>query len=241
MMSEEQHWRMKMVGITQEQWDWINAADHDPKCPAELPPFREWFTEYARIKNKRGEMIAPSLNEDQLKFVEVAEWCLENERPIRILWVSQPQMGRTTLTLAFMYWMAKRNRIYGISMGNYSQRDQTKIILYRLDGALNNGDPLIIGTGSRFDVMPISSMELRSETVNALHINLNGQNMKNGVYDLKLLMNVPTEGSCVVIEGRSEDRNISFMEGLWENAIPFEDFKKDRGWRNGYVKIFSPD
>lgn len=84
--------------------------------------FRYWAETYARIKNKDGQLEAWRLNHLQKQFADAIEWCLDHDRPMRIITLKPRQKGSSTGWMGVVAWISRvLCREVLIVGGEYSQ------------------------------------------------------------------------------------------------------------------------
>jgi len=231
-----------------------------------------WFETEGHIIDKSGtECGSRSVEGKNLKanwlqkrIFEIAQWCLDNKQPCRLLVYKPRQKGCSTGTMALAYWWSRRQRSNCLLMGgqysqvdnlwgifsHYAQRDsfQWGNEIVRL-----NADNAEFSNGSEWQWETARDAEAgRSGTYQVAVLTEVARWAEQGVANASKVLNgvqncVPKlPGTLVIMETTVKGGFGEFFlkwQGDKEKNVPgavsFEDFK--RGKRgNGWIKVFAP-
>lgn len=200
----------------------------------------------------------------QRRLFEVAQWCLENNEPCRLLVYKPRQKGCSTGTMGLAYWWSRRMRSNCLLMGgqyaqvdnlwgiftHYAQRDSFD---WGNDIVTLNQDYAKFSNGSEWQWETARDPEAgRSGTYQVALLTEVARWAEQGVSNASKVLNgvqncVPKlPGTLVILEttvkGGFGEFYLKWQGEKAKNipgAVSFEDFK--RGKRgNGWIKIFAP-
>jgi len=200
----------------------------------------------------------------QRRLFEVAQWCLENNEPCRLLVYKPRQKGCSTGTMGLAYWWSRRTRSNCLLMGgqyaqvdnlwgifsHYAQRDSFD---WGNDIVTLNQDYAKFSNGSEWQWETARDPEAgRSGTYQVALLTEVARWAEQGVSNASKVLNgvqncVPKlPGTLVILEttvkGGFGEFYLKWQGDKAKNipgAVSFEDFK--RGKRgNGWIKIFAP-
>lgn len=231
-----------------------------------------WFETEGHIIDKLGrengsrslDGVPLKANWLQRRLFEIAQWCLDNEQPCRLLVYKPRQKGCSTGTMALAYWWSRRQRSNCLLMGgqysqvenlwgiftHYAQRDSFEwgntITKLNTDHAeFSNGsawqwetarDPEAGRSGTYQVVLATEVARWSEQGVS------NASKVLNGVQNC-----VPKQPGTLVIMETTVKGGFGEFFLKWQGdkdknipgAVTFEDFK--RGKRgNGWIKVFAP-
>lgn len=231
-----------------------------------------WFETEGHIIDKAGvergsrslEGASLTANWLQKRIFEIAQWCLDNNEPCRLLVYKPRQKGCSTGTMALAYWWSRRQRSNCLLMGgqysqvenlwgiftHYAQRDSFD---WGNDVSRLNTDNAEFSNGSQWQWETARDPEAgRSGTYQVAVLTEVARWAEQGVSNASKVLNgvqncVPKlPGTLVIMETTVKGGFGEFFlkwQGDKEKNVPgavaFEDFK--RGKRgNGWIKVFAP-
>jgi hypothetical protein len=218
--------------------------------------FANWFSAYARIKDKRGKIVQPILNPMQQEICDAIGWCLTNNRPIRLVILKPRQVGLSTIIVAALYWFMLTRSIEGCVIGG--QDDQVKSLWeyfkrYASTDLMNWGiskdvqaEKAVFSNGSR--CLHETAGDPEAGRGNAFHFVLCTEAARwreGGVCDADqvlagILSCVPMlPETCVVLESTARGPTGPFYE-YYQSAVSLEEAKAGEWADSGFIKIFSP-
>jgi hypothetical protein len=230
-----------------------------------------WFETEGHIIDKEGVEHGPKSFEGknleanwlQKRIFQIAQWCLENKQPCRLLVYKPRQKGCSTGTLALAYWWSRRQRSNCLLMGgkykqvanlwgifdHYHARDT-------IDwghGGTVNAESAEFGNGSAWQWETAQDPNAgRSGTFQVALLTEVARWAEQGVANAPKVLNgvqncVPkAPGTLVIMEttvkggfGEFYNKWVGDKDKNVPGAVSFEDFK--RGKRgNGWIKVFAP-
>ncbi len=230
-----------------------------------------WFEGYGHIIDKAGNECGV-LSQDgkplkanylQRKLFEIAQWCLDNNEPCRLLVYKPRQKGCSTGTMGLCYWWTRRQRASALLMGGqYSQVENLWGILghYAARDTFDWGHDMVVntesaecGNGSKWAWETARDPEAgRSGTYQVALLTEVARWSEQGVSNASKVLNgvqncVPKQpGTLVILEttvkggfGVFYQKWVGDKEKNIPGAVTFEEYK--RGKRgNGWIKVFAP-
>lgn len=217
--------------------------------------------------NERGidsfEGLALHANWLQRRIFEIAQWCLDNNVPCRLLVYKPRQKGCSTGTMGLAYWWSRRMRCNCLLMGGqYSQVENLWGIMshYHARDRFDWGNDMTVLTdkatctnGSEWQWETARDSEAgRSGTYQVAVLTEVARWSEQGISNASVVLNgvqncVPKlPGTLVILETTVKGGFGEFFH-KWQGdreknvpgAVTFEEFK--RGKRgNGWIKVFAP-
>ena len=216
--------------------------------------FGAWIATYGVIQPKEGELQPVTLNILQERFIEVAAWCLANNKPIRLILLKPRQRGCSTISVGFMRWWMQRFRARGCVIGSqYKDVDSLWKILnvYHDNDTFNWSNPGKINerkavweNGSSIEWATAKNKNAgRSGTFQGLicteaaRWENDGKAAAAAVLSgiLKCVGN--NAKTFIILESTGAGPVGPFYE-KWNAAVDFEDFKAGKEG-NGFIRIFA--
>jgi hypothetical protein len=231
-----------------------------------------WFETEGHIIDKaaveRGarseDGVALHANWLQKRLFEIAQWCLDNNEPCRLLVYKPRQKGCSTGTMALAYWWSRRQRSNCLLMGGqYSQVENLWGIFshyaskdrFEWGNSIEklNTDSATFSNGSEWQWETARDPEAgRSGTYQVAVLTEVARWAEQGVANASKVLNgvqncVPKiPGTLVIMEttvkggfGEFYHKWVGDKDKNVPGAVSFEDFK--RGKRgNGWIKVFAP-
>lgn len=231
-----------------------------------------WFETEGHIIDKAGaERGSRSVDGQPLqanwlqkRIFEIAQWCLDNGQPCRLLVYKPRQKGCSTGTMALAYWWSRRQRSNCLLMGgqysqvenlwgifsHYAQRDSFQ---WGNDIVRLNADNAEFSNGSEWQWETARDAEAgRSGTYQVAVLTEVARWAEQGVANASKVLNgvqncVPKLPGTLVIMETTVKGGFGEFFFKWQGdkdknvpgAVSFEDFK--RGKRgNGWIKVFAP-
>lgn len=230
-----------------------------------------WFETEGHIIDKSGaergwhsqDGIPLQANWLQRRLFEVAQWCLDNGEPCRLLVYKPRQKGCSTGTMALAYWWSRRQRSNCLLMGGqYSQVENLWGIFshYAARDRFQWGHDIVVnsetaklGNGSQWQWETAGDPEAgRSGTYQVVLCTEVARWAEQGVANASGVLNgvqncVPKlPGTLVILEttvkggfGEFYHKWVGDKEKNIPGAVSFEDFKRGKKG-NGWIKIFAP-
>ena len=199
----------------------------------------------------------------QKRMFEVAQWCLDNDQPCRLLVYKPRQKGCSTGTMALAYWWSRRRRSNCLLMGGqYSQVENLWGIFSHYAARDNfdwghdivvNSETAKLGNGSQWQWETAGDPEAgRSGTYQVVLCTEVARWAEQGIANAAKVLNgvqncVPKLPGTLVIMETTVKGGFGEFYHKWQGdkdknipgAVTFEEFK--RGKRgNGWIKIFAP-
>ena len=213
---------------------------------------RYWTETYGRILDKAGSIITPDLNPMQDDVLDVVAWCLENNKPIRIIILKPRQKGCSTISTALMYWLMCRFVINAVLIGGqydqvdnlwkifrrYAESDQfdwgfARPVMER-SASFENGSCLARETAGDEEAGRSGTFQFMLATEAARWKKTNAADVLAGIMNcIPYLAN-----TCVILESTARGP-AGFFYDYWQAAATFDEFKNGKEG-NGFIKVFSP-
>ncbi len=231
-----------------------------------------WFETEGHIIDKAGvergsrsqDGVELHANWLQKRLFEIAQWCLDNNEPCRLLVYKPRQKGCSTGTMALAYWWSRRQRSNCLLMGGqYSQVENLWGIFshYASRDSFDwgntieklNTDSATFSNGSEWQWETARDPEAgRSGTYQVAVLTEVARWSEQGVANASKVLNgvqncVPKLPGTLVIMETTVKGGFGEFFLKWNGdkdknvpgAVSFEDFK--RGKRgNGWIKVFAP-
>lgn len=231
-----------------------------------------WFETEGHIIDKAGvergarsqDGVALHANWLQKRLFEIAQWCLDNNEPCRLLVYKPRQKGCSTGTLALAYWWSRRQRSNCLLMGEQKQQNQNLWGIFSHYAARDSfewGNSIVklntesaeFSNGSKWQWETAGDPEAgRAGTYQVAVLTEVARWAEHGVANAGKILNgvqncVPRlPGTLVIMEttvkGGFGEFFLKWSGDKAKNvpgAVSFEDFK--RGKRgNGWIKVFAP-
>lgn len=258
-----------MIDLGKAEDEGMPAMDLDQVAVRRKPG--AWFETHGHIIDKSGaergfhslDGVPLHANWLQKRIFEIAQWCLENNEPCRLLVYKPRQKGCSTGTMALAYWWSRRQRSNCLLMGGqYSQVENLWHIFshYAARDGFDWGHDVVVntetakfGNGSQWQWETARDPEAgRSGTYQVAVLTEVARWAEQGVANASKVLNgvqncVPKlPGTLVIMEttvkggfGEFYLKWVGDKEKNVPGAVSFEEFK--RGKRgNGWIKVFAP-
>lgn len=231
----------------------------DQEVILSLHGFLAWFEAYGWIHDKKRRLIQPEANPFQERVARIAEWCLANNVPIRLLLLKPRQKGSSTVSVALLYWLLRREAMNSVIIGGeYSQvANLWKILrLYHArdrfpwpaGGGVVHETNATWANGSALTRETARDAEAgRSGTFQGLIATEAARWREKGVADAAsvitgILNCIPYHPGTLAILESTAAGDFGMFYDYWQDAIDLDTYISSGAgpeW-NGYFRVFSP-